>query len=267
VTNEQSVVEARQRIAQLKEDFMAAVERLHSIGNGSAPEEFEAAALRCHRKGLKYFNYAEEFVGNSGLLGAHEDNFWVTGFAEDCATILGSLPLFYGLVRKAFSQVSHASLDLLEPPTHAFANLQRMVVRHLEKAHAEELRDQLVAANLPVHGFDNPIMQKESKVPTWQLVVGVVVGVALIFLLLAAAYLVPSPTVFQIFVLRAVLAAAVAAFAGILPGFLHVGWLSKRSYLRAGGALAVFIVIWLVNPPALISESKQVTAPESPRAN
>ncbi|HEZ4022114.1 TPA: hypothetical protein ACFMWQ_000381, partial [Neisseria meningitidis] len=44
--------------------------------------------LECQRLGNRYFNHIEQLVGTSGLLGAHNNGKWVTGFAETCYSVL-----------------------------------------------------------------------------------------------------------------------------------------------------------------------------------
>jgi hypothetical protein len=71
---------------------------------------------------------------------------------------------------------------------------------------------------------------------------------ALAMLILAIAF--PSPTAFQYTVFRIVLALATAGVAAMIPGFIEV---SVAGWLRAGGALAVFAVVYFYNPASLIA--------------
>lgn len=75
-------------------------------------------------------------------------------------------------------------------------------------------------------------------------------GVIFVSVLLALAVLYPNPTATTFFVFRVVLALAAAGIGAVLPGLLvvHVGKL-----VRAGGALALFVLIYLINPPALVA--------------
>jgi hypothetical protein len=52
--------------------------------------------------------------------------------------------------------------------------------------------------------------------------------------------------------LRVVAAVCSASCAAIIPGFIEVQF---RDWLRAGGALGVFCVIWFTNPPAAITNA------------
>jgi hypothetical protein len=73
-------------------------------------------------------------------------------------------------------------------------------------------------------------------------------GVLFIVILLIVALFVPEPTPFQYLVFRIVLSVAVAGVAAMIPGFIN---LKLGSWLRAGGALAVFAVVYLLNPAQL----------------
>ena len=82
----------------------------------------------------------------------------------------------------------------------------------------------------------------------------------------------PSPTVFQMFVFRVTLALAAAAIGALLPGLLHVESTNAVVALRASGALALFLLVYIVNPPELAARlqkeapsgaNSQVGPPES----
>jgi hypothetical protein len=74
-------------------------------------------------------------------------------------------------------------------------------------------------------------------------------GVAFVVALLLLAFLVKEPTSFQYTTFRVVLALAAAGVAAMIPGFLEV---TVADWLRAGGALGVFVVVYFNNPAALV---------------
>jgi hypothetical protein len=95
-----------------------------------------------------------------------------------------------------------------------------------------------------------------SKPPTWVLVVSVVSGLAFLILLLAIAVWIPNPTPFQIFIFRVVLALAAAAFGATIPGFLRIELpLWGKGLISATGALALCVLVYLINPPALMDSN------------
>ena len=74
-------------------------------------------------------------------------------------------------------------------------------------------------------------------------------GVVFVVTLLLLAIVFPRPTPFQYTVFRTVLSVATAGAASMIPGFLEV---NVPSGIRAGGALAVFVIVFFFNPAALI---------------
>lgn len=74
-----------------------------------------------------------------------------------------------------------------------------------------------------------------------------VLAIAGILLTVGLSFAAERPTQLQYFVLRVVLALAGAGAAAVIPGLLKVE-LSRG--IRAGGALAIFVVIYFANPPA-----------------
>jgi hypothetical protein len=78
-------------------------------------------------------------------------------------------------------------------------------------------------------------------------------GVFFVIVLLILAIEFPKPTPFQLFVFRVVLALAASGVGGILSGFLTVAFgNAKKPWLQAGGGLAIFAIVYLVNPAQLV---------------
>jgi len=74
-------------------------------------------------------------------------------------------------------------------------------------------------------------------------------GVAFVVAILALAVFIPNPQPFQYQVFRIVLSIASAGFVSMTPGFLEV---TVSNWVRAGGALAVFVIVFFYNPAALL---------------
>lgn len=77
-------------------------------------------------------------------------------------------------------------------------------------------------------------------------------GISFIIVILLIALFQPNPTSFQYTIYRSVLALAGAGVAAVLSGFIQVKF---KKWLRAGGALAIFAILYLVNPAAQLSDS------------
>lgn len=255
-THEQDVMDARSRISQLKADYMRHIELYLSTSSDDKAAK-GMAALMCQKSGAAYFNCAEEFVGTSDLLGAHRSALWAQGFAEDCAEILGSLPAHIGFLKEAFSKAGIAvETDTYIPGKTAYANMQRMVVKYLNRDLSKNLENRFRQSNLPTYGFENEAREFMSK--TVQVYLGFGFGVAFIIVLLAIAFLKPDPSDFQYSVFKTVLALAGGGVACMIPGFIEV---RIGPWVRAGGAIAVFVVLYFFSPASL------VVSHSTPKAN
>jgi hypothetical protein len=85
-----------------------------------------------------------------------------------------------------------------------------------------------------------------------QIVVAFVFGVAFIVTLILLAIRFPRPTPFQYNVFRTVLSLAAAGVAAMVPGFIDVQiGTTAKLLIRAGGALAVFVIVFFFNPAKL----------------
>ncbi len=249
MTNEQSVLTAEANLEQLKQAYMTHLTPivLQLQNHGGDPTLSEL--LKCQQLGTKYFNYAENFVGNSGLLGAHANGKWVTGFAETCHSILSAFIVHVNFLR-SHSEVLKGELD--QPNISAYANMQRMTKEYLPKEQWQQLERSFTDNSLPVTGFNFVGANDLKETPKWQLITGLVIGLLFALLVMGAVIFIPNPTSTQFFIFRGVFAISLAAIAAIIPGLLNVESRFQKFSIKATGAIAVFVIVWLLNPPALI---------------
>lgn len=79
-------------------------------------------------------------------------------------------------------------------------------------------------------------------------------GLCFVGILLILAIGFPQPSAFQYMVFRIILALAAAGIAGVIPGLIQLKMRSNAILLiNAGGALAVFVLIYLFAPADLSS--------------
>lgn len=98
-----------------------------------------------------------------------------------------------------------------------------------------------------------------NKNPNWYAPVSVISGLVFLFFILIAAIFIPEPSSFQIFVFRVVIALAAASFGATIPGFLNANlpvW--GKGAIAAGGALALFVIIFNINPPQILTTNNNV---------
>lgn len=99
----------------------------------------------------------------------------------------------------------------------------------------------------------------ESK--TWEVIAAFAFGVVFVVAILIIAFFRPNPTPFEYTVFRIIIALAAAGVGAILPGFLDI---SFKNWLRAGGALALFVVVYFFAPAApTVLEGSEVIEPTS----
>jgi TIR domain len=89
----------------------------------------------------------------------------------------------------------------------------------------------------------------EDKLRKEQQIAAFAFGIVFVVALLTLAILFPAPTPFQYMVFKVVLSLAAAGMAAMIPGFLTV---TISGMLQAGGALAVFAVVYFFNPASLV---------------
>lgn len=95
--------------------------------------------------------------------------------------------------------------------------------------------------------------------------IGFRVGIAGALVMLLLAVFIPSPTPFQYFVFRVVLALSAAGFAGGLTGFLNLRVKYQAVAIAATGGFAVLYMVYRWNPPALIFSTEPTDVAEAER--
>jgi hypothetical protein len=99
---------------------------------------------------------------------------------------------------------------------------------------------------------------------TAQIIVAFSFGVIFLIALLVIAIVIPNPTAAQYKVFRIVLSIAAAGAAAMVPGFLNIEFNPTTGFLvRAGGALAVFVIVYFFNPASLVANAPDSALPPS----
>lgn len=151
------------------------------------------------------------------------------------------------------------AVDLFPSYEKGFANLLRVFSPEQTRSESEsEMQNKPDPVSQP--GSDrekNPDIH--DRLPSWVLKVSVASALCFLSLLMIIAVFIPNPTHFQIFVFRVVLSLAGAGFGATIPGFLKIDLqLWKKGMIHATGAIALFLLIYQVNPPELITSQAQV---------
>ena len=83
-------------------------------------------------------------------------------------------------------------------------------------------------------------------------------GALLILIILGLVFAFPNPSQFQMDIIRIVLSVAAAGFAVTFTGFLEV---QLPGFIKAGGALAVFAIVYFYNPAARLADGTDTSLP------
>ncbi|MBM0105827.1 hypothetical protein JM946_13890 [Steroidobacter sp. S1-65] len=84
-------------------------------------------------------------------------------------------------------------------------------------------------------------------------------GVTFVAVMLILAVVVKNPTSYQYTVFRIVLALATAGVAAMIPGFMVA---KTSTIIRAGGALAVFAIVYFFSPAGIVKSQQEVELDE-----
>ncbi len=80
-------------------------------------------------------------------------------------------------------------------------------------------------------------------------------GIAFAVTMLVLAVFFPTPSNFQVSIFRSAMALAAGSMAAAIPGFLQVETTGTGFAIRAGGALAVFLLVYKFNPARLFGDN------------
>ncbi len=241
-------------IADLRRGYDEATGTLLGLYAGRSKKGDRLAAFRAWSDaGTALFNANERLVAVGSLSGAVDDPSWYTALAENAVGILNVISQYYGALSARAADLGLPG-DSYRPSRAAFAGLQRLV-KATQPAVARGIRDDFVSGGLPTHGFDT----EESnhgwaayRVSLWERIVAVSAASLVVLCCLDAAMRdKPFADPNQVVLLRTLLSFGVAALGAVIPGFLHVGVNVGGLAVRAGGALALFVLTYFYNPTVL----------------
>lgn len=99
----------------------------------------------------------------------------------------------------------------------------------------------------------NPQARYHQLDSRWEKIAIFSFGVIFVLIILIVAIFLPEPSDFQYTIIRIILALAAAGVAALIPGFIEIEY---KPFVRAGGALAVFAVVYFFSPAALVTSAK-----------
>ena len=256
MTGEEELREHEQRVAELRDAYIRATTRRAELAESRSRKADRVAAFHAWREaGTAYFNAFDRRVVIGSRVGADHNPAWRTDCAETAADVLRNVCIHYAALFTACDLLG-ISADPYRPTHNAFAAVQRLV-READANAAQEIRDEFMRLRLPTRGFDTEETAKAGLLSgpgssLWERIVAttgavVVLATTLFLVVRNQPFADPSLVVF----LRILLSLSIATLGAVIPGFLHVrlGW--GRVAIRAGGALALFVITYFFTPKVL----------------
>ena len=75
----------------------------------------------------------------------------------------------------------------------------------------------------------------------------------IVMLFIAGSHRKQDPPPFALWVYRVVLALAAGGIGAVVPGWIYI---EVSMYVRAGGAIALFVIVYMINPPGLVTDPR-----------
>lgn len=243
-------VEAREdRLEQLQESYR---EQLAALRGhiAHAPEEEAGQCLEdAHAAGVRWFNAFERTLDEYSMPGLELSQDMIVRKAEDAVGIVTVIINHWSTVRAVCAKYGIAPPV---PSETAYASIQRVIKRFEPDDKVESMKERFREAGLPVSGFES-----KTKHSGWNkknyLAVQMIVGVPM---LIAAGWLIfnyQNLTGMQYLFTRILTTTAITLIgASTIEGTVNVNWSMKQSLvIRATGWIAIFILLYFVNPPAV----------------
>ena len=253
-TAQQEILELENKLPALKQKYTDCLAEFLSLPQDQSRVTQRRASLQAwHTSAVDFFNAYDRLIATGSLTGADKDSTWYTDKAESSANVLDSVETHF---RTLFAKADelHLSRDLFMPSRTAFANMQRRV-QATDPAHALELRVRFASTGITTHGFDTPGSSKPNSDYSASLWEKIVAFACACLVLLLVLFVVLRNEAFsdpnQVILLRIVLSFSVATLGAVIPGFLHVGITGKGAIIRAGGALALFVITFFFTPAVI----------------
>jgi hypothetical protein len=247
--NAQPAIAGIEDIEKCKAMYSKALRAFHSCRDSNGPTARQVELFHdCRNAGTAFFNSVENCIANSALLGAYTSEFWAADLANTATNVLDFVLDYYE--KEMWPEADRLHLDRLQPSPNAYSAMQNAVLVY-NSDQAQLFQKRFTTLGLPIRGFTNPVPMNTYR--TWEKMA--MLGIVIVFLgaLLAVGVCTSTFTPQGFFIIRVILALFSAAFTAIaIPGFLEVSFkLKKSALIRATGAIAVFIVVYLLNPPSV----------------
>lgn len=246
-------------MANHKHVYLAALEAFNNSKETNEPLEIQKEMLRNFRnKAIDFFNCVENSISSTELSGGFKSDFWAKDLSNTAANILESIANFY---EKYDREAERLGLENLVPSKNAYSGMQSTVAIY-NHDQVEELKSRFISLELPVRGFIHPIkMNKRYK--SWEKLAMFLTVIGFLCIMVAIGLWNRTYTPEGFWIFRVVLSLVAGAFTAIaIPGSLRVEAKLGKFAIKAVGAVGVLVIVYLLNPPALLKNNLPPPIPD-----
>jgi hypothetical protein len=242
-----NIPDTEDRLEKLKAAFVLELRKMvQALTESYRPEDPSALLNSVHQSAVEFFNAFERSLDEYTLPSVEMTNEIAVRKAEDTINVVDTLLGYWGTAQNFCAKYS---LPELKPSVTAYATMQRVVARfYPQKKNDYEKRFQ--EKRLPTHGFISKRKHSGWK-PTSNLRIEITIGIPILATTLLVAFLVPVLTGFQYFILRLFMALGITLVgSALIEGTASINLNTKIGMtIRATGWMAIFIILYLLNPP------------------
>lgn len=260
------IAHVQARVETLKDAFKNALIAHQAAGPTSAQTSLRAV----HDAAVNYFSSIEDWVASISLLRGLT-RLVLLNLAESCIAALNSYLNYWDFLGREGARMGLRLQAQYGPAPGAeiYPQMQAVVAVHYPER-GQQVRQGFADRGLPTSGFEETKYLTEVREMTKQVNAGnnttgsamtalkwvaVAFGVVFLTALLALVVFIPNPTGFQIFVFRVLLSLCAGVIGGaLIGGFIELKGKVAQFGVTAGGAAAFFLIVFLVNPPQLLTQ-------------
>jgi hypothetical protein len=261
-TIDQIATKANEKMASQKQIYSSALQKFNISKKDNAPKEKQIELFEDFRdKAITFFNCVENCISSTEISGAFKSEHWSKDLTDTAVNVLESIAIFY---EKYNREAKELGLNILKPSKNAYSGMQSAVAIY-NKDQVKEFEASFTKLGLPIRGFTHP-RKMNKHYNTWEKWVMFFTVVVFMFIMLAIGLWNKNYTPEGFWIFRVVLALIGGAFAFIaIPGSLKVEARLGKFAITAVGSIGVTVLIYLLNPPALMKGGSTSTVqPEKP---
>jgi len=197
---------------------------------------------------LQCVNMLDSIVTKSSLLECYRHESWMNALIDSSIDMLEDIIIFYKYIY-ILSNKHKVNKNKFHPSNSFATNIQRIVA--INRADVlSSIQQRFVQLRLPIGGFTNRMFDLRRLTTIEKLIMVIFVLVAATTIIVVAARF-PNPSSFQYLVFRILLSSYAGIFGFILPGTIKIEGKYNGFAIRASGAVSLFILVYLCNPPIL----------------